>query len=219
MDSEKRGIMRQLERKKETAKEKRIWHNGKEGLTYTAPFTMLSDNLDALHARSNAGMGDSEPLPLHAVLAAPPRSCSGDGDGGSGRADPLRGGGESTVICCGERSDGVGRGRGSVSGGSGNTNAGERTSAGVALGVSGLIILCGGTVAMGVSPSKWRKSASGAMCAMRSPIGVVGTVGAGISSVGRAGGIVVVIDGGGVDERPDGALRIRRRCLSDAVRE
>jgi len=62
-----------------------------------APFTMLSDNLDALHARSNCGIGDSEPLPFHAALG--PRSCSGEGEGGSGRADPLRGGGESTVIC------------------------------------------------------------------------------------------------------------------------
>ena len=52
---------------------------------------------------------------------------------------------------------------------------------------------------------------------MRSPIGVVG-MDMGISSGGRTGGMTVDIGGGGV-ARPDGALRFRRRCLSDVVRE
>lgn len=174
---------------------------------------MLSDNLDELHARSSRGMGRNAPFPLYATLC--PRSCSGEGDGGSGRADPLRGGGDKTVICWGERSDGGGGACGSVSGGSGNTNAGGMTStAGV---ISGIALCGGGTVAIGVSPSRWRKSASGAICAMRSPIGVAG-IGVGISSAGRAGA-VIIIGGGGVVERPEGALRIRRRCLSEAVRE
>lgn len=169
---------------------------------------MLSDKFDALHARSSAGMGGNAPLPLQAALG--PRSCSGEGEGGNGRADPLRGGGDKTVICCGERSDGGGGARGSVSGGSGKTNAAD---------ISGIALCDGGTVAIGVSPSRWRKSASGAMCAMRSPIGVTGT-GVGISSTGRTGWTaVVIIRGGGVVERPDGALRIRRRCLSDVARE
>ena len=180
---------------------------------------MLNDNVDVLHARSSAGMGGNAPSPFHAVLG--PRSCSGDGDG-SGRADPLRGGGDSTVICCGERSDAEGGtcsywpcGSISVSGGRGKENAGGGETTSAVPAVSGIIAVLGGTVATGVSPSRWRKSASGAMCAMRSPIGVTGIVG--ISSAGRTGGMTVVIGGGGV-ERPDGALRIRRRCLSDVAR-
>ena len=92
--------------------------------------------------------------PPHAALA--PRSCSGDGDG-SGRADPLRGGGDSTVICWGERS-GAGGGpiaygaRGSVSGGKGKENDGETTC--VPACVSGIALDGGGTVAIGVSPSR-----------------------------------------------------------------
>lgn len=66
-------------------------------LTHTAPFTMLSDKLDELHARSSRGMGCNAPLPLYAALGPP--FCSGEGEGGSGRADPLRGGGDKTVIC------------------------------------------------------------------------------------------------------------------------
>lgn len=183
-------------------------------MAHTAPFTKLSDSVDTLHARSSGGSAPS-PSPFHAALG--PRSCSGEGEG-SGRADPLRGGGDSTVICCGERSDGGGGtcsygpcGGVSVSGGRGKTNA---DGGGGGASVSGTIIALGGTVAIGVSPSRRRKSASGAMCAMRSRIGVTG-IDVGISSAGRTGGMTVLIRGGGV-ERPDGALRIRRRCLSDA---
>jgi hypothetical protein len=172
---------------------------------------MLSDNVDALHARSSNGIGSI--VPLNAALG--PRSCSGDGDGG-GRADPLRGGGDNTVICCGERSGGgtISYGAcGSVSGGKGNENAGETMTFASASGSGS----SGGTVATGVSPSRWRKSASGAICAMRSPIGVTG-IDMGISSAGRTGGRNVVIGGGGGVARPEGALRIRRRCLNDVVR-
>jgi hypothetical protein len=165
---------------------------------------MLSDNVDALPSRGIGGI-----TPPNATLG--PRSCSGDGDG-RGRAEPLRGGGDSTVICCGERSDADddgGKNSNGPSGGMGNENAGETTTFGPAS-------IAGGTVATGVSLSRSRKSASGAMCAMRSPIGVAG-IDVGISSGGRTGGMTVVIGGGGV-ARPDGALRIRRRCLSDVVR-
>jgi hypothetical protein len=37
-----------------------------------------------------------------------------------------------------------------------------------------------GILAIGVSPSRWRKSESGEMCAMRSPIGVTGVLDVGI---------------------------------------
>ena len=183
---------------------------------------MLSDNVDELHARSSCGIVGGT-APPH---AAPddPRPCSGEGDGGSGRADPLRGGGDRTVICCGERSAAggctisYGPWR-SESGGKGKENTGETTTSFVVVVVvSGIALDGGGTVAIGVSPSMWRKSASGAMCAMRSPIGVAVVVG--ISSVGRTRGLTVTIGGGGGVgvARPDGALRIRRRCLSDVVR-
>lgn len=117
------------------------------------PFTMLSDNVDALHARSG-GMSGGVPSPLHAALG--PRSCSGEGDG-SGRTDPLRGGGDSTVICCGERSDGGGGTSpygpcGGVSGGRGKENVGETTTSAFVPAVSGIAL--GGTVAVGVSPSR-----------------------------------------------------------------
>ena len=56
------------------------------------------------------------------------------------------------------------------------------------------------------------------MCAIRSQIGV-GGIAVGISRAGRAGGgTTVAIAGGGGVERPEGALRIRRRCLNDDVR-
>jgi hypothetical protein len=55
------------------------------------------------------------------------------------------------------------------------------------------------------------------MCAMRSQIGVAG-MDVGISSAGRLGCTTVVIVGGGGVERPEGALRMRRRCLSEVVR-
>jgi hypothetical protein len=195
-------------RKEKKSKKKKGTVNRRPPTHTAAPFTMLNDNFDALHARSSAGMGGSEPVPPYAALGL--RSCSGEGDGGNGRTDPLRGGGDRTVNCCGDRSDGGGGGTGCwgiVSGGSGKTNASA---------TSGIALCGGGTVAIGVSPSRWRKSASGAMCAMRSPIGVVG-IGVGISSGESTGRIAS--GGDGVVERPDGALRIRRRCLSDAVRE
>ena len=40
----------------------------------------------------------------------------------------------------------------------------------------------------------------------------------GISRAGSAGGKTVAIGGAGGVERPEGALRIRKRCLSDDVR-
>jgi hypothetical protein len=53
---------------------------------------------------------------------------------------------------------------------------------------------------------------------MGSQIGVAG-MDVGISSIGRLGCTTVVIgDGSGGVERPEGALRMRRRCLSDVVR-
>jgi hypothetical protein len=52
---------------------------------------------------------------------------------------------------------------------------------------------------------------------MRSQIGVTG-IKVGISSAGRLGCTTVAIVGGGGDERLEGALRMRRRCLSDVVR-
>ena len=56
------------------------------------------------------------------------------------------------------------------------------------------------------------------MCVMGSQIGIGGMV-VGISSAGRFGCTTVAIVGaGGGVERPEGVLRIRRRCLSDVVR-
>lgn len=53
---------------------------------------------------------------------------------------------------------------------------------------------------------------------MGSQIGI-GDMHVGISSAGRFGCITVVIVGaGGGVERPEGALRIRRRCLSVVAR-
>jgi len=187
-----------------------------------APFTMLSDNVDTLHARFSGGMSGGSPPPPPLNTALGPRSCSGEGDG-SGRAEPLRGGGERTVICCGERStagDGTtsyGPWGGGVDGGKGKRNAGEKIpspTSGLCDDASGTGAV-GGTVATGVSPSRWRKSASGAMCAMRPQIGVVG-IDVGITRGGRIGEMTVDM-GGGV-ERPEGALRLRRRCLSDVTR-
>ena len=163
-----------------------------------------------------------------------PRSCSGDGEGRGRTVDPLRGGGDSTVICCGERSGNGGRGGryepregGGSGGGSGNEKCDSltagRSSPSVPVPVpvsssnSGAPRL-GGAVATGVSPSRWRKSASGAMCAIRSQIGVAGGSDVGISRAGSAGGTTVAIAGGGGVERPEGALRMRRRCLNDDVR-
>jgi len=69
---------------------------------HTAPLTMLNDNVDVLRARSSGG-GVRGNMSSSSRAALGPRSCSGDGDG-RGRMDPLRGGGDSTVICCGDRS-------------------------------------------------------------------------------------------------------------------
>ena len=55
------------------------------------------------------------------------------------------------------------------------------------------------------------------MCAIRSPIGVAG-IDVGISRGGSTGGTTAAIEGGGGVERPEGALRMRRRCLNDDVR-
>lgn len=52
------------------------------------------------------------------------------------------------------------------------------------------------------------------MCAIRSPIGAAG-IDVGISRAGSTGGTTVAIEGGGGVERPEGALRMRRRCLND----
>lgn len=54
---------------------------------------------------------------------------------------------------------------------------------------------------------------------MGSQIGVRGGIDVGISSAGRVGCTTALIAGaGGGVERPEGALRIRRRCLSDVAR-
>ena len=96
-----------------------------------------------------------------------PRSCSGDGDG-SGRMDPLRGGGDSTVICCGERSGSGGSGgryelREGSGGGSGNVKCDSITrpcpspslsSPVCSSSNSGAVLALGGAVATGVSPSR-----------------------------------------------------------------
>jgi hypothetical protein len=142
---------------------------------HTAPLTMLNDNVDVLRARSSGG-GVRGSISPSSRAALGPRSCSGDGDG-RGRMDPLRGGGDSTVICCGERSGTGGSGglygrrEGSI-GGSGNENrdsTGEPSpSSSNCAAPSAAAAALGGAVAIGVSPSRWRKSASGEMCAIRS---------------------------------------------------
>jgi hypothetical protein len=180
---------------------------------------MLRDNVDVLRARSSGG-SERGSISSSSRAALDPRSCSGDGDG-RGRMDPLRGGGDNTVICCGERSGTGGSGglyelREGRGGGSGNENCDstEEPSPSSSDSAAPHSIVLGGAVATGVSMSRWRKSASGAMCAIRSPIGMTGMV-VGISrgkSMGGADG------GGGGVARPEGALRIRRRCLSDDVR-
>jgi uncharacterized membrane protein len=68
---------------------------------------MLNDNVDVLRAKSSGG-GVRGSMPSSSREKLCPRSCSGEGDG-RGRMDPLRGGGDNTVICCGERSGGGGR--------------------------------------------------------------------------------------------------------------
>jgi hypothetical protein len=55
------------------------------------------------------------------------------------------------------------------------------------------------------------------MYAIGSQIGVAG-IDVGISSGGRLGCMTAAIVGGGGVERPEGALRMRRRCLNDVVR-
>ena len=173
---------------------------------------MLNDNVDVLRTRSSGG-GVRGSMSSSSRTALGPRSCSGDGDG-RGRMDPFRGGGDSTVICCGERSgcggsEGI-NGMRASEGGGGNESSdstGEKSpSSSDSASTSAPL---GGAVATGVSPSRWRKSASGPKCAIRSQIGVAG-MDVGISSGGSTGG-------GGV-ERPGGALRMRKRCLRDVVR-
>ena len=177
---------------------------------------MLNDNVDVLRARSK-GSGVRGSMSSSSSVVLGPRSCSGDGDG-RGRMDPLRGGGDSTVICCGERSGTEGSGglyvlRGGGAEGSGNENCdstGEPSPSSEDSVAPSTVL--GGAVATGVSMSRWRKSASGAMCAIRSPIAGINV---GISRAGSVGGAV---GGRSGVERPEGALRMRRRCLSDEVR-
>jgi hypothetical protein len=76
---------------------------------HTAPLTMLNDSVDVFRAKSSGG-GVSGSISSSSRATRCPRSCSGEGDG-RGRIDPLRGGGDKTVICCGERSGGGGRDR------------------------------------------------------------------------------------------------------------
>src|ERR1700694_2865009 len=96
---------------------------------------MLNDNVEVLRTRSSGGgVRDNMSSPSRAALG--PRSNSGDGDG-RGRIDPLRGGGDNTVMCCGERSCGRGtEGRGGRDGlygprgggrGSGGNGCGDST--------------------------------------------------------------------------------------------
>jgi len=136
----------------------RAW-GGEEPVTslrpHTAPLTMLNDNVDVLRARSSGG-GVRGNMSSSPCAALGPRSCSGDGNG-RGRMDPLRGGGDSTVICCGERSGTGGSGglydpREGSRGGSGNENCDSTTrSSPVSSSNSGAL---GGAVATGVSPSR-----------------------------------------------------------------
>jgi hypothetical protein len=73
-------------------------------MPHTAPLTMLNDNVDVLRTKFSCG-GVRGSMSSSRLC---PRSCSGEGDG-RGRMDPLRGGGDNTVICCGERSGGGGK--------------------------------------------------------------------------------------------------------------
>ena len=78
--------------------------------THTAaPLTMLNESVDVFRAKSSGG-GVSGSISSSSRAMLCPRPCSGEGDG-RGRIDPLRGGGDKTVICCGERSGGGGRDR------------------------------------------------------------------------------------------------------------
>ena len=87
-----------------TAKEPRK-NTALQSLTpHTTPLTMLNDNVDVLRAKSSEG-GVRGSMSSSSRARLCPRSCSGDGDG-RGRMEPLRGGGDNTVICCGERSGG-----------------------------------------------------------------------------------------------------------------
>jgi hypothetical protein len=79
----------------------------KPGPPHTAPLTMLNDSVDVFRAKSSGG-GVSGSISSSSRTTLRLRSCSGEGDG-RGRIDPLRGGGDKTVICCGERSGGGGR--------------------------------------------------------------------------------------------------------------
>ena len=74
---------------------------------HTEPLTMLNDSVDVFRAKSSGG-GVSGNISSSSRVTLSLRSCSGEGDG-RGRIDPLRGGGDKTVICCGERSGGGGR--------------------------------------------------------------------------------------------------------------
>lgn len=128
---------------------------------------MLNDNVDVLRARSSGG-GVRSNMSSSSRAALGPRSCSGDGDG-SGRMDPLRGGGDSTVICCGERSGSGGSGclyelREGSGGGSGNVKCDSITRPSqspppsppspVSSSNGGAALALGGAVATGVSPSR-----------------------------------------------------------------
>lgn len=73
---------------------------------HTEPLTMLNDNVDVLRTKSSGG-GVRGSMSSSSRARLCPLSCSGEGDG-RGRMDPLRGGGDSTVICCGDRSGGGG---------------------------------------------------------------------------------------------------------------
>jgi len=119
---------------------------------------MLNDNVDVLRARSSGG-GVRGSMSSSSCATLGPRSCSGDGEG-RGRMDPLRGGGDSTVICCGERSGSGGRGglyepREGSGGGSGNEKCDSTaapSSPVIPSSNSGAFL--GGAVATGVSPSR-----------------------------------------------------------------
>src|SRR5712675_966585 len=174
---------------------------------------MLNDSVEVLRTRSSGGgVRDNMSSPSRTTLG--PRSISGDGDG-RGRIDPLRGGGDNTVMCCGERSCGGGRGGRGYSDGLYGPRGGDRGTGGNECGdnTGGQCLsssksaspnaASGGTVATGVSPSRLRKSASETMFAMCSQIGVAG-MDVGISSVGSTGGMTVAIAGGGGVERPEG---------------
>ncbi len=119
---------------------------------------MLNDNVDVFRAKSSGG-GVRGNISSSSRVTLCPRTCSGEGDG-RGRIDPLRGAGDNTVICCGERSGGGGMDglyeRWDGEGGDGEKESSEKTggpslSSSISAAPSAAL---GGAIAIGVSPSR-----------------------------------------------------------------